>query len=398
MTLISLRAYNREINQMIENGQIDQAIAHCIQILNHYPKHVETYRLLGTAYLENHQFSDASDILLRLLSAVPDNPLAHIGMSVIREEDGKLDDAIWHMERANELQPANLILQDELRRLYGKRDGLEPQRIYLTRGALASMYFRGTLYHQAIAEIHAILNDDPKRLDLYLLLARTYNILGNYSSARQTCEIILKKLPFCMEANRIIVENSHRYGEFNDIDLYLSRTLELDPYYEFITPEIPELEQVPDQSINIEWLEWDSGSEKIMLQHGADIPHQYPTDITSEEPLPDWILDLDADGITEAEPIPDIDQVEIDAGEESADTTQSLSPKPEDISISDEDTKPVRVQYDRTQTSESASSDHVTSSTTQEDEWISAKDIKNAESEGNHEGSQKDVHPDNESL
>ena len=51
MAKVFLRAYNREIETMIDRGQLDEAIAHCHHILKTVPKHLETYRLLGKAYL-----------------------------------------------------------------------------------------------------------------------------------------------------------------------------------------------------------------------------------------------------------------------------------------------------------------------------------------------------------
>ena len=126
MARIALRAYNREIERLIEGGQIEEAIAHCRHIFKYFPKHINTYRLLGKAYLETQRYGDAADILQRVLSSIPDDFISHLGMSIIREDEGNLDEAIWHMERAFEVQPANRAIQDELRRLYGRRDGLEP--------------------------------------------------------------------------------------------------------------------------------------------------------------------------------------------------------------------------------------------------------------------------------
>jgi hypothetical protein len=106
--------------------------------------------------------------------AVPDDFVAHVGLSIIRDEENKLDDAIWHMERAFEAQPANAAIQGELQRLYGRRDGMEPPKIRMTRGALARIYVQGELYPQAISEIRAVLAEDPQRSDMQVLLALSY--------------------------------------------------------------------------------------------------------------------------------------------------------------------------------------------------------------------------------
>ncbi len=100
MAKVSLRAYNREIETMIDRGQLDEAIAHCRHILKTYPKHLETYRLLGKANLEYKRYGDAADIFSRILVSAPNDFVAQVGMSIIRDEEKRLDDAICHMELA----------------------------------------------------------------------------------------------------------------------------------------------------------------------------------------------------------------------------------------------------------------------------------------------------------
>ena len=73
METLSLRAYNREIEDLIDRGQIEEAIYHCRHILNTFPKYVDTYRLLGKAYLEGQRLGDAADIFQRVLSSIPDD-------------------------------------------------------------------------------------------------------------------------------------------------------------------------------------------------------------------------------------------------------------------------------------------------------------------------------------
>jgi tetratricopeptide (TPR) repeat protein len=206
MTKLSLRAYNHKIEGLIESNRIDEAIAHCKHILKTYPKYVDTYRLLGKAYLESQRYGDAADVLQRVLSSAPDDFVAHLGMSIIREDEGNIDEAIYHMERAFEIQPANKAIQEELRRLHGKRQGIEPPKVRLTRGALARMYYKGELYQQAISELRAALGEDSQRLDLQLMLARVYHQAGQRAEAVDTAAALLRKLPYCMDANRIMVE------------------------------------------------------------------------------------------------------------------------------------------------------------------------------------------------
>ena len=194
MAKVSLRIYNREIERLVEQGHTDEAIAHCRHILTTFPKHLETYRMLGKAYLEARRYNEAVDIFGRLLMAVPDDFVAHVGLSIIRDEEGKLNDAIWHMERAFEVQPSNSAIQGELQRLYGRRDGMEPPKVRMTRGALARIYVQGELYPQAIAEIRGVLAEDPQRTDMQVLLALSYFRSGQKSDATDLCDQLLKRL------------------------------------------------------------------------------------------------------------------------------------------------------------------------------------------------------------
>ena len=256
MAKIALRVYNREIESLIEGGQLDEAIAHCQHILKSFPMHVETYRLLGKSHLEARRYTDAADIFLRVLQAVPDDFVAHVGMSIIRDNENSLDDAIWHMERAFEVQPSNPAIQGELRRLYGRRDGVEPPKIRLSRDALANMYAQGELFNQAIAEIRSVLAEDANRADLQVMLARAHFRAGQKVEAAEMAIQLLKKYPNCMDAMRILLDVLPGTTRSEDTQVYRPRLLVLDPYAAFVTGSVFQSEQVADAAVSLERLEY----------------------------------------------------------------------------------------------------------------------------------------------
>lgn len=293
MAKIPLRAYIKEIEAQIDRGEIDQAIAHTKNIIRAYPKQIDSYRLLGKAYLESQRYSEALDILQRLLMVIPDDFVSHVGVSIIREDEGNLDAAIWHMERAYEVEPFNPAVQDELRRLYGRRDGVEPPKIRLTRGALVRMYMRGELYPQAIAEIRAVLVDDPQRHDLLVLLARLYSLSQQKIEAIEVCSSLINKLPYCFEANQILAEILPGTSRAEDAKKFQQRVIALDPYAAFISPSAPTSRQAPDQAVMVEQYEWSPEADELQS------PEWVKTigiawDETQEEELPDWIDSLSA--------------------------------------------------------------------------------------------------------
>jgi tetratricopeptide (TPR) repeat protein len=279
MEEISLRAYVKEIDNLVENEQLDEAIAHCRHILEFYPKHLDTYRALGKAYLEAKRYGDAADIFQRVLSAIPDDFVAHIGMAIVREDEENLDASIWHIERAFETNPANPAIQQELRRLIGRRDGLEPSKVHMTRGALARMYAHGELYPQAIAELISAIQDDPDRPDLQVLLATMHWRTEQHLEAAEICSHILDKLPYCRDANRIMAAILQVSDKSDEASSYLRRLAALDPYTAYITDA-----NIDPQTVDADTVRFD----KLSWQPGQPLP-------TAEPTKPEWVASLSSE-------------------------------------------------------------------------------------------------------
>lgn len=257
MGTISLRAYNKEIDSLIEQNRLDEAIGHCRHILAKFPKHIDTYRLLGKAYLENGQNSNAADIFQRVLSAVPDDFIAHVGMSVIREEEGNLPASVLHMEKAFEFQPYNSEIQIELKRLYGRRDGMEPPKVRLTQGALARIYIKGELLRQGVSELRSAISENPNRFDLKSLLMEAYLESNQLANAIDLASNILKKYPYNLAANRILARSLKTHDHPKEMSICTKRLYALSPYEAYISEHAPTVDRVPDRAITIDELNWE---------------------------------------------------------------------------------------------------------------------------------------------
>lgn len=286
MAEINLRHYVQEIDDIIEEGQqLEMAIAHCRHILKSFPKHIDSYRLLGKAYLESKRYGDAADIFQRVLSAIPDDFVSHVGMAIIREDEGNIDSSIWHMERAAESKPGNPAIEQELKRLIGKRDGLEPQRVRPSRGALARMYSHGELFSYATTELKRALEEDPDRPDLQVLLANTYWQTDQRLEAAKLCSRILEALPFCRDANRITAALLLESGKTAEANSNMRRLIALDPYIADLRSPMDDPTSVEASAVQIDRLSW---------THGQALP-------TSEDDQPDWAASLGVDLHSETE-------------------------------------------------------------------------------------------------
>ncbi len=252
MEKIPLRAYNREIERLIDNDRSEEALEHCQRILDNYPRCLETHRLLGKAFLELRLYDKAENTFKQVLSYVPDDFIANLGMSLLREKQTNLEGTIWHMERAFETQPTNTAIQNELRRLYKQRDGVETNRANLTRGGLIRMYMRGDMVPQALNEIQSFLEEDPSRMDIKVLQAEALLLANRKDEALEICDQILKELPYCYPVIRILFENRPSTTRIEDVESLQQQLRELDPYYEYTGPTQPDPDIVKEDEVLIE--------------------------------------------------------------------------------------------------------------------------------------------------
>ena len=132
------------------------------------------------------------------------------------------------MDRALEVQPSNsavIVTQ----RLMTLRDGTEPSKVHLSHGAYIRMCVKSGLHEQAIAEAKSALSKKPQRIDLDLILARMYSETGQKSSALDQLTIILNKLPYCYDANLLMMQifPTNRSAESKTYKIALSQSIRI---------------------------------------------------------------------------------------------------------------------------------------------------------------------------
>ncbi len=235
MTTIALHKYHEQINQLLEDSHYDLAAEHCRHILQQHPQHIATYRLLAKTQLEKGDYDGARELFQRILSADPNDHIAHAGLAIIFKEEDVPAQAIWHLERAYEIEPYNTAIQQELRSLYvrqienqrkGQKNGdtaVIPTTLLLTKGALARLYLRGELFDQATAVLRAALAADEERIDLRVLLMEALWRDGRRMEAVNVALVVLDQLPNCIAANAVLAEIWLRTGRVDEAQSYLQR-------------------------------------------------------------------------------------------------------------------------------------------------------------------------------
>ncbi len=299
MSRIPLRKYIQEIEALIQNGNLEQAQKHCWSIFQTFPKYIQCYRLLGKTLMEKGAYESATFVFNKVLDVFPSDFVSHIGMSFIAEVNNQLDEAVMHMERAFEFQPTNAVIKEELKRLHLKKDGIEPQSIRLTRGALINMYLRSSLYPQAIAELRIGLQTNPNRIDFKEQLADALLKKGEKIEAVQKAIELIGQAPFNFTANRIAYETLPNTSDAMDTEAFHQHLIDVDPYFLYVGAKINTVEDVPDiavvldkydgkkSSVNLETFNWQAEIDKIW---------ETPSGWSSETKL---VSDIDWDSVIE---------------------------------------------------------------------------------------------------
>ena len=254
MARVTLQEYCDEARARINARAYDDAIAICRHILQRYPKHIRAFQILGEACLEKGDLQEAIDIFSRLLNhADPENFVAYAGLGVANEEQGRIAEATWYMERAFELASSNEDIRNALRRLYGKRDGTEPTRIKLNKMALARLYARGGQYRQAIEEFRQLLESDDNagRTDIKLSLAETLFRDGRREQAAELLREILQGSPDCLKGILLLGMIYMEKGRVEEGRAILERARSLDPENRMAATLFGDSSPLPAQAVKL---------------------------------------------------------------------------------------------------------------------------------------------------
>lgn len=299
MTMLPLNDYLEKIAALLEDNQFDSVIGHCYHILKQYPRHVETYRLLAKGFLGAHRVEEATEIFQRILSTDPNDLIAHIALSDIAQNDGNGDAALYHLERAFELDPYNGAIQDELNRFYESSADLGSTRIPLNNGALARLYVKGEMYDRAIRVLEEQVAEDNGRVDLDVLLAEAHWREGNRVEAAGVSLKILDSLPNSIVANAVLTDIWFNSGRTSDAKRHaknLQSMMLLDRRHydpESVAgvalsvdgaPKLPEL-------IQIDTLEEIDAAEVAVTMHDMSLPQDSKPSVTDSDvgDMYDWL-------------------------------------------------------------------------------------------------------------
>lgn len=253
MAEISLSAYQNELERLLGENRYDEVIAHARHILKTQPKNLRAYQQLGDALVASGRWEEAGSLLRRALGAQPQDFRTHSQLARVFERLEQYDRAIWHAERALDQKPNDQETISLVRELYRVHRNEEIDRMQLSAAALTQQHIRANLLTEALDTLAAAMENNPQRIDLQLLRARALWLDGQRMDAAEAALDILDRLPYAIDANRIMTELWLTEQRPSDAQLYLKRIEDLDPY---LAHQMATGEEAPETLLQLERLDY----------------------------------------------------------------------------------------------------------------------------------------------
>ncbi len=267
MAEITLQKYLSRQEGLLKQGRYDEAIAHCRHILTQYPRSAATHAILAQALAGAGQFDEARKSFERVLAVYPDDANAYVGLARIAQQERRYDDALALFSRAYDLAPSNGAIVKELRELYTQRHNDPntrlPQGIYTA----AKQQVNAELYHRAIETLEHAIAKQETRYDLRVLLIEVLLISGDSLAAGKAALELLKLMPDCAAANRVMAQIWLEQKRPSDAQRYVAALEMVNPYAAF---ELVQGGAVPQNAFLIEELDYERQAKRELVNLEPD--------------------------------------------------------------------------------------------------------------------------------
>lgn len=230
--------FNKTI-ELINTGQIQQALALCRERLHQAPDDISMVALLGATLLKTGKLQEAELQLRRAIELAPSFAKPHEDLGFLLFEGGRIDEAIDVLQTATRLDPGSELGFMTLgRALASKGQGeqadqafeaafdLNPER---KRLALAAEHHRDGRVEEAEEQYRLLLGEFPNNVDALRLLA---GILASQTRYEEAEPLLRKATELAPDYTLAIIDlgklltDQHRYLEAVEI---LRHAVEMEP-------------------------------------------------------------------------------------------------------------------------------------------------------------------------
>lgn len=187
----AVKAFRRGLESLHKRKNPQESLRHFREAIREAPEYYEAYFMLGAAYWELKQHSDAETAFRKALELNPTYLHPYYPLALLLTAEGRLDEAEKLLRHAMELDPDGWQWPFELARCLVKRDD----------------WVQAVEYAE---QARAKTNAPPK---VHLLLADLYSGLGQNDKAIQALETYLRlepKGPYAVQADKALAELRRR--------------------------------------------------------------------------------------------------------------------------------------------------------------------------------------------
>lgn len=260
----------QQAQEAINSGNYRAAVATCSRLVQQYPTYAAAHRLLGEAWLEQGQNSEAERAFAAALAGNPRHPWAYLGLGLIAEDRGAVDPALAFTQVAWELAPNVAQLREPVRRTAMRRYGADG-RLQFTRAALAHLHANNGRLQRAAAEYRAALAELPDRIDLRLGYAEVLWRMGQDAEAAGICRDVLEQHPDAIQALVILADIEHRGGDERRAEGWRARARMIDP-----DGSVTEAMLAANPRADQEWLMVPRDAVPVVSDDAAVVPPDMP--------------------------------------------------------------------------------------------------------------------------
>ena len=145
------------------------------------------------------------------------------------KNEKQIEDALWHIQRAFEMEPRWREVREEVRLISQLYTGHRPGRLRLNGAALSRISMREGKYDEAVKQLKSEVETQDNRVDLLVALAESEWFAQRHEQAVQTARKVLQELPLCLKINLILGQFYAQQDDLASADYFLRVAQQLDP-------------------------------------------------------------------------------------------------------------------------------------------------------------------------
>ena len=226
---------------LVQQGQVDEAIAHFKRALEARPDYVGAYNNLGNALLQKGQVDEAMEQFQKALAFQPDDAMVHNSLGTALLQKGRVDEAIVHYQKALEIIPdsaeaccglGNALLQkgrvDEAMEQFQKAIRLQPD-LATAHYDLGNLLLQKGRVDEAITCYQKALKIKPGYAEAHYNLGNAFLQERSVDEAIQQYQSALEIKPDYAEAHINLGAALFQKGRLDDAAEQLQRAINLQP-------------------------------------------------------------------------------------------------------------------------------------------------------------------------